>query len=82
GADGSGPRGAKLSDVLAGGAAQRAGLKVGDTITKLEGKRVESVDQLIVTLRSFKVGDTITVTYLRVGRTQTARLTLQDKKPG
>ncbi|MCW2498473.1 MAG: peptidase and chymotrypsin/Hap [Frankiales bacterium] len=82
GADGSGPRGAKLSDVLAGGAAQRAGLKVGDTITKLEGKRVESVDQLIVTLRSFKVGDTITVTYLRVGRTKTARLTLQDKKPG
>ncbi len=80
GADGNGPRGAKLSTVLPGGSAQKAGLKANDVITKLDGKAVDSVDQLIVILRTFKVGDTITVTYLRGGAGRTARLVLQDKK--
>jgi putative serine protease PepD len=80
GADGSGPRGARLSVVSKNGPAQKAGLKTGDVITKLNGKLVDSVDQLIVLLRSFKVGDTITVSYLRSGAAKTARLVLADKK--
>jgi S1-C subfamily serine protease len=55
-------------------------LKVGDVITRLEGKAIDSVDQLIVILRGFRVGDRITVTYLRGSRTKTAELVLQDKK--
>ena len=81
GADGNGVRGAKLSTVLKGGSAAQAGLAVGDVITRLNGKGVDSVDSLIVLLRTFRVGDTITVTYLRGGQTRTARLVLQDKKP-
>ncbi len=80
GADGNGARGAKLSSVLAGGSAEKAGLRIGDVITRLDGRPVDSVDQLIVILRTFHVGDTITVSYLRAGATQTARLVLQDKK--
>ena len=80
GADGNGPRGAKLSSILAGGPAQKAGLKIGDVITRLEGKSIDSVDELIVTLRRFHVGDRITVSYLRGSRTRTAELVLQDKK--
>jgi putative serine protease PepD len=80
GADGSGPRGAKLSVVSKNGPAQKAGLAAGDVITKLNGKLVDSVDQLIVLLRSFKVGDTITVSFLRSGSAKTARLVLVDKK--
>ncbi|MGB8650317.1 MAG: trypsin-like peptidase domain-containing protein [Mycobacteriales bacterium] len=82
GADGNGTRGAKLGQVQPGGAADKAGLRAGDVITRLDGKPVLSVDQLIVTLRTFRVGDTITVTYLRAGTTRTARLVLQDKKSG
>ncbi len=82
GADGNGQRGAQLVEVLSGGAAQQAGLQAKDIITKLDGKPVQSVDQLIVTLRGFKVGDTITVTYVRGSDTRTAKLVLQDKKPG
>ena len=78
GADGVGARGARLGEVMAGGAAAKAGLKSGDVITRLDGKPVQSVDQLIVLLRSFQVGDSISVTYLRAGRTRTARLVLQD----
>jgi putative serine protease PepD len=82
GADGNGPRGAKLNEVLAGGAAQRAGLRVGDIITELDGKPVDSVDQLVVQLRAYRVGDTISVRFLRGGTARTAHLTLQDKKAG
>ena len=82
GADGNGQRGAQLAQVLPGGAAQQAGLQVKDIITKLDGQTVQSVDQLIVTLRGFKVGDSITVTYLRGSDTRTAKLVLQDKKAG
>jgi putative serine protease PepD len=80
GADGNGTRGAKLSTILPGGPAELAGLKPGDVITKLDGKAVDSVDQLIVILRTFHVGDTITVSYLRGGAARAALLTLQDKK--
>ena len=79
GADGVGPRGAKLSEVLDGGAAKKAGLLAGDVITAVEGKPVDSVDSLITRLREFKVGDTVTVTYLRGSATRTAQLVLQDK---
>ena len=80
GADGVGARGAKLSEVTPGGAADKAGLRSGDVLTKVQGKPVTSVDSLIVVLRSFAVGDTVTVTYLRGSETRTARLVLQDKK--
>lgn len=79
GADGGTTRGAKLSSVLPGGPAQKAGLQSGDVITQLNGQLVLSVDQLIVILRTFQVGDTITVSYLRGGGPMTAKLILQDK---
>jgi putative serine protease PepD len=80
GADGNGARGARLNDITAGGAAAKAGLKAGDIITRVGSKPVTSVDSLIVDLRAYRVGDTVTVTYLRSGKARTARLLLQDKK--
>ena len=80
GADGNGPRGARLGQVLPGGAAAQAGLQAGDIITQVAGKPVTSIDQLIVRLRAYAVGDEVTVTYLRGGRERTASLVLQDKK--
>ncbi len=80
GADGNGPRGAKLNDITKGGAAAGAGLKSGDVITRVGSRAVTSVDSLIVELRAYRVGETVTVTYLRGGKAQTARLLLQDKK--
>jgi putative serine protease PepD len=82
GADGSGPRGAQLREILPGGAADKAGLKPGDIVTQVAGKPVPSVDQLIVVLRGAKVGDRIPVTYVRAGSSSTAQLVLQDKKAG
>jgi putative serine protease PepD len=79
GADGNGPRGARIVGLSSGGAAQKAGLKVGDVITEVAGKRVYSVDQLVNDLREHRVGDSVTVTYLRGAATHTAEVVLQDK---
>ncbi len=80
GADGVGPRGARIAQLIAGGAAARAGLKVGDIITRIGDGTVSSVDTLVVRLREYSVGETVTVTYRRAGSTRTARVVLQDKK--
>ncbi|MCU1602585.1 MAG: putative serine protease match [Frankiales bacterium] len=80
GADGIGPRGARIISVTHGGAAERAGLVSGDVVTAIAGEPVHSVDQLVVALREHRVGDGVTVTYLRGGATRSAKVVLQDKK--
>jgi len=79
GNDGSGPRGARVKELVAGGPAQDAGLRVGDVIIKVDGDRVVSVDQLITTLRRHDVGERVTLTYVRGGRARTAEVVLEDK---
>jgi putative serine protease PepD len=81
GADGNGPRGARLISLTSGGAAAKAGLRPGDIITGVGGTAVHSVDQLVVALREHRVGDPVPVTYLRGGSARTARVVLQDKQP-
>jgi putative serine protease PepD len=70
--------GALVRELTPGGGAGRAGLEPGDLIVKVEDEDVTSVDELILAIRSHKVGDEVTVTYLRDGRTRTATVTLQD----
>jgi len=72
--------GAKVADsptaVLAGGPAQKAGLKAGDIITAIDGKAVASADEAIVAIRSHQVGDSVKVTYQRSGTSRTATMVL------
>jgi putative serine protease PepD len=79
GADGNGPRGARILTIVKGGAAQKAGLRAGDVITAVGGRAVHSVDQLVNALREHDVGEGVEVTYLRGGSTHTAKVVLQDK---
>ena len=80
GGDGSGPRGARIVSDVAGGAAEKAGLRPGDLIVSVAGTPVHSVDQLVVALREHRVGDRVAVTYLRGGSRRTAEVVLQDKR--
>jgi putative serine protease PepD len=66
--------------IVPGGAAQRAGLKSGDIITKIDGRAVSSPEELIVAIRSHSVGEEIEVTYKRGGATKTVSLTLTASK--
>ena len=51
--------------IKVGGPAAKAGLKAGDLITALDGKSINTAEELIVTIRSHSVGDQVKVTYLR-----------------
>ena len=69
--------GATGDAVTSGGPAAKAGVKPGDVIVGFEGKRVRTPDQLIVSIRSRAVGDTVTLTVQRAGRQFDLKMTLE-----
>lgn len=56
--------------------AAKAGLKEGDVITGLEGKKIETMTQLISNLFQYRPGDEVKLSVLRNGRTMTMNVTL------
>ncbi|MFF2961194.1 S1C family serine protease [Streptomyces sp. NPDC057963] len=72
------PAGVALVSVTKGGAADKAGLRVGDIITALNDLPVTTITSLSEALASDKPGQKVTVTYLRNGAEKTARATLGE----
>ena len=70
--------GAVIGDVTAGSAAETAGLEAGDVVTKIDDLQITGADSLIATVRSYRPGDTVTVTYVRGGDSLTTQLTLDS----
>jgi putative serine protease PepD len=75
-----GTPGAKIISVVPGGPADLAGLKPDDVIIKVDNKAIDDVDALVAATRLHKVGDVVTITYLRDGQTHTASVTLQESR--
>lgn len=79
--------GAKITDqgasgsaaVEAGGPADKAGLKPGDVITKLDDTVIDSGPTLIGEIWTHKPGDQVTITYQRGGATHTTTVTLGSR---
>ena len=63
-----------------GGAGDKAGLKLGDVITKLTDTQITSMEDLSAAKKGFKAGDTVTLTVLRDGQEITTQLTF-DAQP-
>ena len=59
--------GARVSQVSDGSAAKDAGLRDGDVITKVDDTLITDADSLVATVRSYRPGDEVTVTYTRDG---------------
>ena len=62
--------------VEAGGPADKAGLKPGDVITKLDDTVIDSGPTLIGEIWTHQPGDKVTITYERGGQTRTVDVTL------
>lgn len=63
-----------------GGAGDKAGLKLGDVITRLNDTQITSMEDLSAAKKGFKAGDTVTLTVLRDGKEITTQLTF-DAQP-
>lgn len=71
-------KGAFVYTVVPDGAADKAGLKAGDVIIKAGDKDITSIEDLKAVLADLRVGDSITVTYIRNNTVHTATIVLQD----
>ncbi|MFJ8771906.1 S1C family serine protease [Streptomyces microflavus] len=72
------PAGVALVSVEKGGAAEEAGLRAGDIITKIGDTGVSTITSLSEALASDKPGDKVTVTYTRDDDSRTAEVTLGE----
>jgi len=71
--------GITVSSVVAGSPADQAGLKVGDTITSVDGKKVSKGTELVGDIASRKPGSKVTLGFLRNGKSQEASVTIADR---
>jgi putative serine protease PepD len=72
--------GVELSAVDAQGPAGKAGLKVGDLITKMDGQPVLTMEELIVGIRTRRPGDVVVLDYARGSTPGQVRVTLGSKE--
>ena len=70
--------GALISEVGQNSPAATAGLKVGDVITAIDGKVINTSDDAIKAIRSHSIGDTIQVSYYRGKDLKSASVTLAE----
>jgi serine protease Do len=71
--------GVTISSVVAGSPADSAGLKVGDTITTVEGKRVNKGADLVSDIAARKPGSKVNIGFLRNGKEQNTTVTIADR---
>ena len=87
-ADRLGVKGILIVEVVPGSAAAKAGIRptrregsgrvrLGDVITAVDGKKVESANELFILLENYKVGDVVNISLLRDGKILQTKVTLE-----
>jgi len=83
--------GVLILDVERGSAAEKAGIRptrrnslgqvqLGDLVVAIDGKKLDSTNDLFLLLEKYKVGDTVTVTVLRDRKREELKVTLEPLK--
>ncbi len=75
-----GSNGVQLTSVESNGPAAKAGLRVKDVVQSVDGKRVSTLEELIVNIRTHRPGQTVTLAYQRGGDDRTAKVTLGSRE--
>jgi serine protease Do len=71
--------GALVAEVAPGSAAEKAGLKAGDIITKVNDLEIRDPRQLLLTVSQLAPGTSVSIQYLREGKSRTATATLAQR---
>jgi len=72
--------GAKITEVVKGSAAEKAGLLSGDVITKIDDKKVASPEELMDVVKAHKPGEEVKVYYLRDNKKKDTKAKLGETK--
>jgi serine protease Do len=73
--------GAKITMVMADGAAAKAGLEVGDVVTLIAGVQIIDTETMINTIQRHKPGDVVAIHFKRDGEEMTVEATLGKRAP-
>jgi len=71
--------GVTIASVTPGGPAEQAGLKTGDTITAVDGKKIVDGNELVNDISSRKPGSKVRLSLIRGGKEQTETVTIADR---
>jgi serine protease Do len=71
--------GVTISSVVAGSPADQAGLKVGDTITTVDARKVSKGSELVSDIAARKPGSKVAMGFLRNGKAQETTVTIADR---
>jgi serine protease Do len=71
--------GVTVSNVVSGSPADEAGLKIGDTITSVDGKDVKSGDDLVADIAARKPGSKAKLAFVRNGKKQETTVSIADR---
>ncbi len=76
------PTGVTVESIIDGTAADQSGLRVGDIILSFDGDPVATMEELVVRLRFYRVGDSTTLEVLRGNDAITLDMTLLERPEG
>lgn len=74
------PQGSKVAVIVAGSAAEAAGLQVGDVLTAADGTPLRSPEDVLEVLSTHEVGDSLELEVLRGETTLRVRVTLGERR--
>jgi serine protease Do len=72
--------GATVLEVTKGSPAEKAGIRKGDIITKVNDAKVESPESLFDAVHNYKPGDKVTIVFTRDGKVQAVSATLDKSE--
>lgn len=73
-------KGVKILKVSKGSAAEKAGLKEGDIITKIGSKKINDPEELMDVVKSYKPKDEVKIYYERDGKSNDTKAVLGERK--
>lgn len=70
------PQGAYIQEVVDGSPAEKAGILEGDIVVSIDGKKIDKGNEVASIIAAHKIGDTITLSIWRDGKTLEVKTTL------
>jgi serine protease Do len=73
-------QGAMISEAFKGDPADRAGIRAGDIVTEVNGKKIKDTHDLLLTIAALHVGDRVQVKVMRDGKEMTFQVTVTERR--